>query len=184
VQLVFVQGVAYKRLIQACLVEKFEWKDASDIVFISCIYELLLESAKDDGFSLPWDTVTLAIEQLLAGENVSKKLFILNLLIVRLMHASGYEIKVDECVSCRKNLKAPYKFNFFERGFVCPNCASVDFKLEPRVFEMLVGLVNNHTQGVSFTANENYELFVFLRKYLTVTFEKRFNTLEQIKKEP
>ena len=98
------------------------------------------------------------------------------------LEALGYELKMDNCVSCHKSLNAPFRFNFFERGFVCPNCSGGEAPLSENNFKLLKKIrFEDKTRGLEIFKKDNDELFIFLRKYLAFCLDRKIISLELIK---
>jgi DNA repair protein RecO (recombination protein O) len=182
VELVFVEGKNFNKLTHAFLVEKFDLKTGEDLSYWSAIAEIFLESFRTEEKNIiVWDILVGALKAILDSGDKEKKKFILNIFLIKIIITMGYELKLDNCVSCGNALATPYRFNFEERGFICRNCSRGEDLFIEKNFELLKKVrFDDKTKGLEILKPDNDKLFIFLRKYLSFCLDRKIKSLENI----
>ncbi|MFA6537061.1 MAG: DNA repair protein RecO C-terminal domain-containing protein [Patescibacteria group bacterium] len=153
----YVQGNLYKRLIQACLVEKFSLAEENDFYYYQAFLEILDKvfptEEKNEGLFI---FIKKAIAGVLSEKNQAKKKLLFSVFLIKLLVFLGFAISENE-----KFINAGGGMNF-------QNIKDFINKAQSEKGEPL---------GLSLLLSEQGILFDFLQKFLHYHVEKEFQSL-------
>lgn len=182
IELVFVRGKSFNKITHAYLVKEFKLIDPEDLFFLSAIFETVLAAFRgEERDYVMWEMLLGVLDTLLQTRNKEKRKFILNIFLIKVIGSIGYNLKLDHCVLCGDDFDEPYRFNFFERGFVCKKCARSELVMSANNFFLLKKIAENSgLRNFDILKRDNDELFIFLKKYLDFCLERKIKSLESI----
>jgi len=114
VELVFAFGKNFKKLIHACLIEKFEITDEFDFYCYSIILELLDKALpENEKNQRAFRLAVFSLDKILREKDIETKRFWLNFFIIKLMVYCGFALKgpnnAPTAQAVRKIVNADYR---------------------------------------------------------------------------
>lgn len=182
VEIVYVKGKAFYKLTHATIVDRWPLNTIEDFSYFSAISEVLLKTVEREHPNKQiWQAIIWSAEKIfINNEQLEKKKFIFNLLLIKILDEAGYKLKTDSCVICEKEIGEAKGFDFSYPGFICQDCMRGQ-QFSPKIFDLIKKLQTEEViKELKISKQSNQQLFDLLRKYLVYSFEKRLYSLEAL----
>jgi recombinational DNA repair protein (RecF pathway) len=129
-----------------------------------------------------WKLLVWACEHIFAAEKYSQKIFVLNVFIIKLLTHIGYEIRSDQCGNCGEEFESGAKYDFSRNNFYCGKCARSGRPLPFSAIKIINATKKPNAICARLTTGEICGLFDFLGDYLIFYIERKFNSLETLRR--